>query len=226
MRNKIGNAIWGILFVIVGLIIGLKALGFIDNISFYFNGWWTLFIIIPCVISIVENGFRTSNVIGLLIGVLLLTSTYNILPWDIFGKLIIPIIFVAIGVNIIFKDNFNRNSKIIKDLNKNGQIEYSVVFSGQEINIPNQVFEGANINSIFGGISLNLKNAIIDKDIVIDATAIFGGVDIVVPSNVNVKVSCTPIFGGVSNKVTAVTGENVHTVYLNAVCMFGGVEVK
>ena len=41
-----------------------------------------------------------------------------------------------------------------------------------------------------------------------------------------VKVKSTSIFGGVSEKKHRPYVENAVTVYINATCMFGGVEIK
>ena len=54
----------------------------------------------------------------------------------------------------------------------------------------------------------------------------FGGIDIYVPYNVNVKVNSNSIFGGVSQKNRRSNDPNAVTVYVNATCMFGGVEIK
>ena len=48
--NKISSLLWGLVFIIVGVIFGLNALD-ITNINVFFDGWWTLFIIIPCFIE-------------------------------------------------------------------------------------------------------------------------------------------------------------------------------
>ena len=87
-----------------------------------------------------------------------------------------------------------------------------------------EVFEGAELTAVFGGIKCDLRNAVIDKDCAIQVSAIFGGIDILVPDNVNVKVSSNSIFGGVSNK-TAVC-QNAPTIYISGTCMFGGVDIK
>ena len=60
----------------------------------------------------------------------------------------------------------------------------------------------------------------------IHASAVFGGIDIYVPENVNVKVNSHSIFGGVSGKEHRNHPENSYTLYLDATCMFGGVEIK
>ena len=49
--KKFGNILWGLVFIAVGLIIGLNAMG-ITNINIFFKGWWTLFIIIPSLINL------------------------------------------------------------------------------------------------------------------------------------------------------------------------------
>ena len=54
----------------------------------------------------------------------------------------------------------------------------------------------------------------------------FGGIDIFVPDYVNVKINSNSIFGGVSEKNHRPTVQGAVTIYINATCMFGGVEIK
>ena len=99
-------------------------------------------------------------------------------------------------------------------------------FSGQDMNFDGEVFEGAELSAVFGGIKCDLRNAIIEKDCAITASAIFGGIDIYVPDNVNVKISSNSVFGGVSEKKHRPYIEGAITVYINATCIFGGAEIK
>ena len=64
----------------------------------------------------------------------------------------------------------------------------------------------------------------------IKAPSVFGGIKLILPNNVNVKISNIPLFGGVSNKyykkqVVADPNQVTYTIYLNSVCMFGGIEI-
>ena len=95
MKN-IGNVLWGIVLVLVGLIIGCNALG-LTNINIFFDGWWTLFIIIPCFIGLIKDNEKTGSLIGILIGVLLLLACQDIINFDILWKLALPMILVIIG---------------------------------------------------------------------------------------------------------------------------------
>lgn len=67
---------------------------------------------------------------------------------------------------------------------------------------------------------MDLRMAVIERDIRIDATAVCGGIDILVPSNVMVRVMSVPVLGGVSNKAPAPTEIPCHTLILCNLCLW------
>lgn len=226
--KKLGNVLWGLVLIAIGVIIGGNALG-ITNINIFFDGWWTLIIIIPCFIGLFKENEKTGNLIGLLIGIALLLACRDIIDFNIVWKLLFPAILVAIGLSMIFKDTIGgKVSKEIKKLNekKTGENEYCATFSGQTANFDGEKFTGADLTAVFGGVKCDLRKAIIEEDTVINASSIFGGIDIYVPENVRVKVKSSSIFGGVSDDKTHSDNSEAHTVYVNATCLFGGVEIK
>ena len=226
--KKFRNIIWGLVLIVLGLIFGGNALG-ITDINLFFDGWWTLFIIVPCFVGLFKENEKTGNVIGLIIGTSLLLACQDIIDFDLIGKLWLPIILVCIGASIIFKDTIGgKVNEQIKKLNENktSQNEYCATFSGQDLKFDGEQFTGGDLTAVFGGIECDLRKAIIESDIVINTSSIFGGIDIFVPENVKVKVKSSSIFGGVSDKKKHNENAEAHTVYINATCLFGGVEIK
>lgn len=230
--KKFRNILWGVLLIILGLIFGGNALG-ITNIDIFFDGWWTLFIIVPCFIGLFNESEKTGNVIGLLIGISLLLVCRDLLDFDLLIKLLVPVILVILGISIIFKDVIQGKVKneIKKEIQKISEKhkqneEYCSTFSGQDIRFDGEVFKGAELTAVFGGINCDLTKAIIEEDVVINATAVFGGVDILVPNNVKVKIKSSSIFGGVSNKKVHSEEQDAKIIYVNAICLFGGVDIK
>ena len=226
MNNK--NILWGIVLVIIGVIVGLNALN-ITNINIFFNGWWTLFIIIPSLIGLLNEKDKTGNIIGLIIGVVLLLGVQNIIDFDLIWKLILPVIIIIVGLSLIFGNNLNKkiNNEIKKINNKKGKNEeYCSTFSEQKIDFDDEEFKGVSLTAVFGGITLDLRKAKINEDVVINTTSVFGGIDIYVPSNIKIKVKSTSIFGGVDNKKIKNDNEKEHIIYINASCIFGGVDIK
>ena len=228
MKN-FGNILWGIVLIIIGLIVGGNALG-ITNIDIFFDGWWTLFIIIPCFIGLFKEREKTGNIIGILIGIALLLCCQDILNFDMIWKLAFPLILIIIGISFIFKDTFDyKLRKEIKKLNekKVNSDEYCATFSGQNLKFDGEKFTGTNLTAVFGGIKCDLKNAIIENDVVINCSSIFGGIEIYVPDNIKVKIKSSSIFGGVDEKKKNIVENNGgYTIYINATCIFGGVDIK
>lgn len=222
------NILWGLLLIIVGIIWGLNACN-ITQIDIFFDGWWTLFIIVPCVIGLFTERDKIGNLIGVIIGIALLMSCQGWLDWDLLWKLAVPFILVVVGLKMIFKDHFNRKAKeVAEKMSSRGGVrkEYCATFSGQKLNFAGEKFEGADLTAVFGGVDCDLRQAVIEEDVVVNICSVFGGVDLFVPSNVNVKVSSTCIFGGISDKRAVKAANNEVTVYINATCMFGGADIK
>ena len=52
------------------------------------------------------------------------------------------------------------------------------------------------------------------------------GIDIYVKEDTKVLIKSTSLFGGVENKKKTETNDKSKTIYINAFCMFGGVDIK
>ena len=226
--KQITKILWGIALIAVGAIFALNAFG-ITDIEIFFDGWWTLFIIVPCFVGLFSEREKTGNLIGLAIGVFLLLCCQNVLSFGMLWKLAVPAIIVIIGLKLIFGAVFgDKANKMIVEARQNGGNVKSgcATFSGQDLNFAGEEFTGAELTAVFGGVKCDLRGAVIEKDCAITATSIFGGIDIFVPYNVNVKINSNSIFGGVSEKNHRPADPNQVTLYINATCVFGGVDIK
>ncbi len=224
--NKISNWLWGIVLIVIGVVLGLNALD-ITKIKIFFDGWWTLFIIVPCFIGLFKEKKKTVNLIGLLIGICLLLGCLNLIKFDLIWKLLFPAVLIIIGLSFLFKDCFNHKvNQELKKLNKNKNNDYCATFGGQDIEFNNEKFDGCSLTAVFGGLECDLRDAIIDTDVVIDVSAIFGGITIYVPDDVKVKITSTQIFGGVSDERKKKNKDAEKTLYIKATSLFGGVDIK
>ena len=224
--KRINSIVWGLALIALSAVLILNAFE-ITSIEIFFDGWWTLFIIVPSLVGLFNGHDKNANIIGLLIGTFLLLSCQNIIDFDIMWKLAVPVIIAVIGIKMIF-GGIGRNKRFIKSIEANGDDIKTgfAAFSGQDIRFDNEIFKGAELTAVFGGIKCDLRNAVFEGDAVINACCIFGGVDILLPDNVNIKVNSNSIFGGIDNKKHQNSKDNQYTIYLNGTCIFGGVDVK
>ena len=225
MKN-LSRVLWGIVLIIIGVIWGLNRTGVAD-INIFFDGWWTLFIIVPSAISFFEKGNnKVSSLIFLIIGVLLLLAAQGLFEFEILWEILLPAIVVLIGLSLIFgnKVDFNVKEKT-KCLDSEDTENIFAAFGEQNVTKSGEKFEKANLNAIFGAVKLDLREAKLEKETVIGAWAIFGGIEILVPKDCIVKVKGTPIFGGISNERKN-NEDAKKTIYIEGYAIFGGIEIK
>ncbi len=218
--KKLTGIIIGAVLIACGVIYILGAFGIADvNVSL--DGWWTLFIIIPCL-----NGFFTSkdkfgNFIGLAVGVLLLLAAQNVFEYDMIWKIIVPLIIIMIGIKLIVKTVSPKTNK------DKAQNENMAAFSSQTFDYADEEIVVAKIGAVFGGAKCNLLDSKIKDGSQLDLFCAFGGADIFVPENVNIKINTFCLFGGISDKRTIKeTNKDNVTLTINGFCIFGGADIK
>lgn len=229
--KQVRPIVWGIAIIALGIIFGGNALGLFE-LNVFFDGWWTLFIIVPSAISLITEKEKLSSLGFLAAGVILLLAAQNVFSYDVAWKIILAVVLMLIGIGIIVKSVFhNKNDKEVeKKIHEleNGKVMDSqvAVFSGSERTYNDEEFGGSNLVAVFGGVDLDLTKANFTKDTVIKAFSLFGGVEIRVPENVQVKIKSGFIFGGVSDERKGDASKGKYTIYLDAAGGFGGVEIK
>ncbi|RNL78021.1 DUF1707 SHOCT-like domain-containing protein [Halostreptopolyspora alba] len=109
-----------------------------------------------------------------------------------------------------------------------GRENLVAVFGGAERKGRWLVEPRTNASVLFGGISLDFREAVLSqRDVTVQCAVVFGGLDIVVPHGVRVVNNTTAIFGGANLRGTdAVTDPNAPTIRLTGTCMFGGIDVR
>ena len=204
--KKIENTVIGLILIIIGVIIGLNAFH-ITNIDLFFDGWWTLFIIVPCFFGLFKDQDKTGNIIGLIVGIYLLLYCQGLINFQFAWKLVVPVIFVLIGLKMIFKDTFNKK--------KPRQNIYD-----------NQLYTGGYYDVTFNGLILDLSKAYLNEKTNITISTLFGGVDLYLPDDVNIQIQSSNFLGGVDLHKRENKIENTKVIYLNARCIFGGINIK
>lgn len=225
--KKVRLTLWAVVFLALSVFLGAKALDFTD-LPVFFDGWWTLILIVPCFIDLFKPGRKTFNIICIIIGTVVLLCEQEVITAKVVLKLIPAVICFIIGVSIIVRDVIGtKTDRIIRKLNKAKPFtKYSASFSSQSVGFDGVEFNGATLNATFGDIKCNLTNSHINQDGVVNARSIFGGITLLVPDGVNVKIKSFTIFGNTANKHNSDNISNLPTIYVKANCIFGSVTVK
>lgn len=224
--KKLSVILIGAVLVASGVICALDVLG-VGSINFSLDGWWTLFIIIPCLSGLISGSDKLGSLAGLLVGVLLLLAARHVFSFDIVWELIIPIIVVLIGIKLITKAVGSPKARAEVHRKAEGGSEFTAAFCSRKADYSGEELSAAKVAAIFGGAECNMKNANITDGCTIDLMCVFGGADILLPDDVIVKNNSFCLFGGIGDKRMLNYSAGEHkTVIINGFCMFGGADIK
>ncbi len=227
--KKFSNILWGLLFIVLGVIIGLNSFG-ITNINLFFDGWWTLFIIIPSFIEFFRSKYKPVNLIGVATGIALLLFCQDVLSFEMLWKLCLPTVLVLMGLMLVFKDAIfgKKNANFKRSNNKAAKEDtHFSAFGNKNVRYDGQTFYGNDLTAVLGDVTCDLRNAFIEEDVIINASATLGKVVILVPQGINVETKSTALLGGVKDRRR--TGDilvNAPTIYVSGLCLLGSVEIK
>ena len=228
--NRTSKIIGGIALVAFGIVWALELL---DVISISLEGWWALFVIVPCFVNIFSDRHKAGAIIGFGIGILLLLAARGIIPWNDIWKYMLCIAAVVWGVSLLFFNSKKGCSKchngesatpVVLDGGKQHKIDVS--FSKQEYSYSGQRFEGAEVHTSFGFTSLDLRGADIMDGAVITLDCSFGGMEIRVDKDVYVKNDVDTAFAGVDCDCNTQPADGLKTLHVKGRCNFGGIEIK
>lgn len=228
--NRTSKIIGGIALLAFGILWALELLNLID---INHEGWWTLFIIVPCFVNIFNDKHKSGSIIGFGIGILLLLAARGIILWADIWKYMICLAAVVWGLSLLLFNNKKKachchtadaTQAIVLDGSKMHKIDVS--FSKQEYSYGGQRFEGAEVHTSFGFTGLDLRNADIMDGAVITLDCSFGGIEIRVDKDICIKNDIDTAFAGVDCDCNTRHTDGAKTLYLKGHCSFGGIEIK
>jgi len=211
--------IWvGLVFLTLGVFGILDATGVADT-STMIGRWWPAAVIgLGLLAMIAQRRVTFGPLIVTAIGFVLLADRLDWTDESLFW----PMAAVVIGLAVLF--NIGSRQHAERAGNRPGSL---ALFSGTKIRDHSEHLTHTGVSAVFGGATLDLREAHIDDKASVDALALFGGVDILVPRDWRVDLGGVPIMGGYEDKTTG-NGSlppNAPTLDVTATAIFGGVTV-
>lgn len=239
------GSVWtGVFILLIGIVALLKAA--LVPLPYWLFSWKMLLIVLGLFIGIRHRFCGMTWLVLILIGGAFLAE--DIYPDIEMRRYTWPVLLIILGIMFILrprhrwhweynpKKNADTSGKDISEPltgmdttdSKEDYVNATSVFGGTKKNILSKNFKGGEIVNIFGGTELNLSQADITEEAVIEMTTIFGGTKLIIPSNWTVKSDAAVIFGGIEDKrpVSSVEESNHRTLKIKGTVIFGGIDIK
>jgi len=252
---KISSIVCGLLFVAAGILLFAFNVGAlpIEYKSVVFS--WPMILIVIGIICIFSRRSWFGGFVLILLGGFFLLSKLNIPSLDFVKQNIGAIILISAGIGILCKLLFGRRCKFFwydaqfhsrhwsrnhskydkKQFAQNekgfkpGYIDRNCVFGGSKEKWDLKNFSGGEINSVFGGIEMDLSEAQLAEGIHhLELNSVFGGIVLYVPIEWKIEIHQTQVFGSFADnrpKPSFEVDEN-RVLIIEANAVFGGGEIK
>jgi len=226
--SPLSGLVWGLIIALVGVVLLLDNMGFIQASHFY--RFWPSLLILAGVLNLGSRSSRMFGLILILAGAFLQFGQLGIghFTWGTLWALI----FIIAGFSIIWSSIEGRASRPANAGETANTMNAVAVFSGVERRISSQDFQFGRVMAVFGGAEIDLRQAGIQQETAeLEVNAIFGGAEIRVPDSWQVVSRGQYVFAGFSDKTRDVnpvdlTNPNRKTLVISGISLFGGVEIK
>jgi predicted membrane protein len=220
MNQTIIRIVTGLFVILLGVGALLDAMN-VFHFWEHLGNWWPLLMIAGGILLFLANYRQYIGALALiLIGIVLQLNTLEIISVNIWS-LLWPVIIIAVGLSIVF----NHAAKNRKSIHTQDLDAVSAVFGGNDSINKSKDYKGGKVTAVFGGVTIDLRDAVIKKEATIEVLTICGGVELKVPKGWTVKHSVFPILGGVENKVHS-DDPKAPVLYITGTLALGGVEIK
>nr|WP_315482066.1 DUF5668 domain-containing protein [uncultured Undibacterium sp.] len=224
--------------ILGAFIIVLGALALLDNLQIFntrdlIQFWPTVFIVAGA-IKLSQANTRSGYIIGgglIAAGTIITLNRIGIIHFRMRDWW--PVFMIAGGLVVIFKDKANDIFRGLNSSTMNNNVTTSsdthldivAIMSGHQGNIASSDFRGGAITAIMGGAELDLRNAVIQTEAVLNVTAFWGGITLKIPSDWTVVNNGFAFLGGIDDSSVPSMNANKRLI-ITGTAVMGGVEIK
>lgn len=221
--RSIPQLIMGLLIVFVGLAFTLDNLGVADAEQYL--RYWPVALIALGLAKLwqsCDGHCGLGGVILIIAGSWLLLNSLMLVRlsfWEFW-----PMVLVLFGASLVWRSLRGRTAGSGTD--SSSVVSAVAVLGGVKRGNNSKTFRGGDLTAVLGGCEVDLRQAAIDGEAVIDVFAMWGGIELRVPEDWTVDSRVTPLLGGVEDKTRPPQGATTHRLTLRGFAIMGGIEVK
>ena len=120
----------------------------------------------------------------------------------------------------------NMNTNTSTTVSSDSKIDLISFMGGNVATVNSQDFQGGQATAFMGGIELDLRNANIQSQAVLNVFSMFGGISMVLPLDWTVVNNTSAFLGGVDYKQTSGVSDSKKCLIIQGTVMLGGIEIK
>ena len=224
-RSIAPQLVMGLLIIVIGVLFTLDNLGFIEAEAYL--RFWPAGLIAIGLMKLWSGGRGASfpGLLFVLVGVWLLLQAMEIVTVSLWS--LWPVLLILAGGSMVWRGiNGPACERGVMDSDSHSKVSAMAVLGGVNRGNNSRSFRGGDLTAVMGGCQIDLRNASIEGEAVIDVFAMWGGIEIKVPENWSVSGQVTPILGGYEDKTRPPHEAPTQRLTVRGMVIMGGVEIK
>lgn len=226
--NNQTNKILGIIFILLG--IGYLGDQFqLWSFTIFFAGWWTLFLIIPGVVSMITSGVKSHNVLLTGIGIYLFLWVNDIVRFRFTFQLMIAVMFIYLGVKLITSKQVQYSSTNHRDFSNtkagssnSEHLRITSIFANQNYAFNDRIYT-CKVDCTCSTLRIDLRHADVSELKALDIDCVGGSVDLYIAKDVNVNVRRDNFLGSCS--IPMPIEDKKIDIYIRTSCVLGQIRI-
>lgn len=218
------HLMFGLLIILIGVVFTLDNLDIVAADRFL--PYWPAGLILIGAAKLWQvrsgHGSPIGGVLFVIAGTWMLLHTLDMVDVSIISFW--PLLLVFAGGVVVWHSV--RGPRLRGEAANDAVVNAIAILSGVQRASSARNFRGGEMTAFMGGCAIDLRQAAINGEAVIDVFAMWGGIEISVPENWTVIDRVTPIMGGVEDSTRASGHGQGHTLIVRGVVVMGGIEVK
>lgn len=220
------HLVFGLVVIAVGVLFTLENLDILDG-GAYIERYWPAGLIAIGAAKMIESRLRGSGLFGGAlfagVGTWLLLDNLRLIEASFLDFW--PLLLVIVGAVIVWQ---GLQTTVVRPAtaDQDSVISAVAVLSGVNRGSNSSNFRGGELTAFMGACEIDLRQAAINGEAVIDVFAMWGGIEIRVPENWRVIGRVTPLLGGFDDETRAGKNETAHTLVVRGIVVMGGIEIK
>jgi predicted membrane protein len=213
----------GAIIIAIGALFTLDNLGLVDARQYL--RYWPAALIFVGALKVWQSrggGGAFGGLLFIVAGAWLLLETFRIVTISFVD--LWPLILVFFGASLVWRGLRGGRDRVGAD--GHSTVSAIAVLAGVHRGNNSRAFRGGDLTAIMGGCEIDLRQAAIDGDAVIDVFAMWGGIELKVPEDWTVASRVVPILGGFEDKTRPQRGAATHRLLIRGFAIMGGIEVK
>ncbi|MEX1128910.1 MAG: DUF5668 domain-containing protein [Vicinamibacterales bacterium] len=218
------HLMFGLLILLLGVVFALDNLDVVAARRFL--DYWPVGLILIGAAKLWEvqsgHGRPVGGILFIAAGGWLLLDNLDLIDVSLFAFW--PVLLIIAGAVIVVQGF--KGPRTALDSRGDQTVSAIAVMSGVNRGSNTSSFRGGELAAFMGGCEIDLRQAAIHGEAVIDVFAMWGGIEIRVPENWTVIGRVMPLMGGFDDTTRPPKEATDHRLIVRGVVLMGGVEVK